>query len=348
MKGRNFFAFIKGIIFIQVFLVAIIAGLSVDINFQYAEGVKLLSAERILVPFTKLQINEGQSEILFQENNVLLAGVNRIPDKIMEDEYYASTIPENIIGSHIQALAFAARSNEKPVTASEEEADLTPIVKDESEQAVPLDSETLARFKKSQVFMYCTHSAESYIPDSGQARLDGKRGLINEVAATMEGVLNVRGMPAQFVNTIHDYPDYNTSYTKSRATVSKIVASNKNILALFDIHRDSIPGQGKASTVKIKGNNCAQILIVVGTNERKPHPNWQQNRKFAEGLYQQGQKMYPGLIKGVITKAGTYNQEFHPHALLLEFGSDNNSLAEVNRSALLFADVLVEVLKEAN
>jgi len=34
--------------------------------------------------------------------------------------------------------------------------------------------------------------------------------------------------------------------------------------------------------------------------------------------------------------------------LLLEFGSDNNSLEEVNRSARLFADVLVEVLKEAN
>jgi stage II sporulation protein P len=348
MKGRNFFAFIKGIIFIQVFLVAIIAGLSVDINFKYAEGVKLLSAERIFMPFSKLQINERQSEILFQENNVLLAGVNRIPDKIWEDEYYASTIPENIIGSHIQALAFADRSNEKLVTAPEEDANLTPIVEGKSEQAVPLDSETLARFKKSQVFMYCTHSAESYIPDSGQARLDGKRGLINQVAATMEGALNERGLPAQFVNTIHDYPDYNTSYTNSRATVSKIVATNKNILALFDIHRDSIPGQGKASTVKLKGNNCAQILIVVGTNERKPHPNWQQNRKFAEELYQQGQKMYPGLIKGVITKAGTYNQEFHPHALLLEFGSDINSLEEVNCSARLFADVLVEVLKEAN
>ncbi len=347
MKGRNFFAFIKGIIFIQVFLVAIIAGLSVDINLQYEEGMKLLSAERILVPFSKLQINERQSEILFQENNVLLAGVNRTPDKILEDEYYANTIPENIIGSHIQALAFADRSNEEPVADLKEEEDLTPTVEEEIEQEVPLDSETLARFKKSQVFMYCTHSGESYIPDSGQARLDGKRGLINQVAATMEGALNEKGLPAQFVNTIHDFP-YDTSYTKSRATVSKIVTANKNILALFDIHRDSIPGQGKASTVKIKGKDCAQILIVVGTNERKPHPNWQQNRKFAEQLYQQGEKMYPGLIKGVITKAGTYNQEFHPRALLLEFGSDNNSMEEVNRTARLFADVLVEVLKEAN
>ena len=29
--------------------------------------------------------------------------------------------------------------------------------------------------------------------------------------------------------------------------------------------------------------------------------------------------------QGVRTKAGTYNQEYHPHALLLELGSDYNS-----------------------
>jgi stage II sporulation protein P len=345
MKGSNFFAFIKGIFLIQVFLVAIIVGLSVDINLQYTEGIKLMSAERILVPFSKLQINERQSEILFQENNVLLAGINHIPDKIFEDEYSANTIPENIIGSHIQALAFVDRTYEELVADLEEEEDLTTEVEAEIEQGVPLDSETLDRFKKSQVFLYCTHSAETYIPDSGQARLDGKRGLINQVAQTMEGALAERGLPTQFVNTIHDFP-YATSYTKSRATVSKIVSANKNILALFDIHRDSIPGQGKASIIKIKGKNSAQILIVVGTNERKTHPNWQKNLKFAEQLYQQGEKMYPGLIKGVVTKAGTYNQEFHQRALLLEMGSDINSLEEVNYSARLFADVVVEVLKE--
>jgi stage II sporulation protein P len=349
MKGRNFFAFLKGIIFIQLFLVAVIVGLSVDVNLQYAEGIKLLNAKRILLPFSKLQINERQSEILFQENNVLFADIILTPDKILGDKYYANTIPESIIGSHIQALAFVDRSNEELVfDLEDDDIDIPAVNEEDTKQVVPLDSATLARFKKSQVFLYCTHNAESYIPDSGQARLDGKRGLVNQVAATMESALNEKGLPAHFVNTIHDYPEYNTSYTKSRATVSKIVAANKNILALFDIHRDSIPGQTKASTVKINGKDCAQILIIVGTNERKPHPNWQKNRKFAEDLYQRSQKMYPGLIKGVMNKAGTYNQEYHPHALLLELGCDTNTLEEVNRSARLFADVVIDVLKEAN
>lgn len=346
MHGRNFLKFLKGMVLIQAFLAAVIIGISVDINFQYAEGVKILNTERILVPFTKLQINERQSELLLQENNVLLAG-NNVANKTLEDEYSINTIPENIIGSHIQALAFVDRTSPKIAIAEPEPEDLPALLEENIEEDYNLDQETLARLKKGTVFLYCTHSGESYIPDSGQARIDGKKGLINQAAETLKDALNEKGLTAQFINTIHDYP-YDSSYTKSRATVNKILKNNKNVLALFDIHRDSIPGQKKAPTVKIKGKQCAQILIVVGTNERKLHPDWQKNLKFAEQIYQQGEEMYPGLIKGVITKAGTYNQEFHPHNLLLEFGRDFNSLKEVNNSASLFADVLVEVFKEVD
>lgn len=347
MKKHKFMTFLKGVLLIQIFLLISILGLTVDLNRMYTEGVKMLSLERILVPFSGIQINERQAELFFQENNVLLAGIENTPGKILEDEYNASTVSENLIGSHIQALAFTDRSDEATAVDPEEDSAPAVVSEEETNQGENLDSETLARFKKSQVFLYCTHSAESYTPNSGQARLDGQRGLINQVAATIEQTLNTKGLPAQFVDTIHDYPDYNKSYTNSRVTVSKIVSANKNIMGLFDIHRDSIPGEGKASTITIKGKRSARILIVVGTNERKPHPNWQQNRAFAEQLYQQGEKMYPGLIKGVITKAGTYNQEFHSRALLLEFGSDQNTLEDVTNAAQLFSDVLIEVLKEA-
>lgn len=347
MINRRLGIFIRTVLLIQLFLLISMVGLSVDINSKYLGGIKMLSLERIFLPFSGLQINERQAELLFQENNVLLAGVNKTPDKILEDEYSAGIISENMIGSHIQALAFTERNIQETVDDPEEDTAPADVNEEEANQGNILDSETLARFQKSQVFLYCTHSAETYTPNSGKARLDGQRGLINQVAATLEESLNTAGLPTQFIDTIHDYPDFNKSYTNSRATVSQIVSANNNILGLFDIHRDNIPGEGKPVTVNIKGASCARILIVVGTNERKPHPNWQQNREFAEQIYLKGEQMYPGLIKGVITKAGTYNQEFHPCALLLEFGSDLNTLSEVEGSAQYFAEILIEVLKEA-
>ncbi|MEQ8199950.1 MAG: stage II sporulation protein P [Syntrophomonadaceae bacterium] len=345
MRRRNFLAFLKGILFIQIFLVVIIAGLSMDINRKYVEGVQLLSRERILWPFSGVQITERQAEFLLQENNVLLAGIDNIPGRALDDGYSASTTPENMLGAHIQALAFAGHSRNNGIADPEEDLSGPGEETAEMEETVVPNAAALARLQKSQVFLYCTHGGETYLPNSGTARLDGKRGLINQVASTLEKSLQDSGLPTQFIDTIHD-ADYNKSYTLSRQTVTKIVNTNKNIIGLFDIHRDSIPGESKASTVSIDGKKCARILIVVGTDERKPHPRWKQNYAFAEKIYREGEKMYPGLIKGVITKAGTYNQEYHPRALVLEFGSDTNNLDEVTRSARLFAEILVEVLKE--
>ena len=345
LRRRNFLSFLKGILLIQLFLMVIIIGLSMDINRKYAEGIQYLTFERVLWPFSGVQITERQAELLLQENNVLLAGIDNAPVKVLDGEYSASTKPEKMLSAHIQALAFTEPQGAEEMDPEE---DVSPPIEDTAtvQEPAALDADTMARFQRSQIFLYCTHSGETYIPNSGKARLDGKRGLINEVASNIESSLQKEGLPAQFVDTIHD-KDYNKSYTQSRQTVNKIVTANKNIMGIFDIHRDSIPGEGKASTIAIDGKKCARILIVVGTNERKPHDKWKQNYAFAEKIYRQGEKMYPGLIKGVITKAGTYNQEYHPRALLLEFGSDSNTLGEVTQTARLFAEILVEVLKEA-
>lgn len=347
MRRRSLLSFLKGILFIQIFLVVIIIGLTMDVNRKYTEGMQLLSMERILWSFSGVQITERQAELLLQENNVLLAGVDNVPRNILDDGYTTSPTPENMLGAHIQALAFA--EHPQADGAGDPEEDLSPPQGETEpvEETAVLDPEALARLQKGQVFLYCTHGGETYIPNSGQARLDGKRGLINQVAATLETSIQETGLSAQFIDTLHDV-DYNKSYTESRQTVTKIVNANKNIIGIFDIHRDSIPGEGKASTVTVGGKQCARILIVVGTDERKPHPHWKDNYAFAAHIYEVGEKMYPGLVKGVVTKSGTYNQEYHPRALLLEFGSDSNNLDQVSRSAQLFSEILVEVLKEAD
>jgi len=346
MRHRNFWSFIKGILFIQLFLLAIIAGLTVDLNAGFNKTIDQFSSPDLFLPFSTLQIDQRQSELLVQESSLLLTGGADLMKQLGVNELQADNMAVTMVGSQIQALAStdAEAGEDESVTAPEQDK---PAVKqrdhDDLDSVATIDPELL---KGHTVYLYCTHSAESYIPDSGKARLDGKRGLINAVAASMEGDLQAKGLKTQFINTIHDYPDYNTSYTNSRLSVKKIIQSNEDIVGLFDIHRDSIPGTKEAATVEIEGKKSACILIVVGSDARKPHPNWQKNYNFAQRLYKQGEKMYPGLIKGVRTKAGTYNQEFHPRALLLEFGSDYNTLEEATYAAYLFAEVFIQVLKE--
>ncbi len=345
--SRNFFAFIKGIVFIQLFIAAIFAGLTVDFQRLSQEGASMTDLRSYLTEVGPA-IDEQKAAVLFREQSVMLDDWDEKEQSDFLNCFYALR-PEKILGSNIQALATA-----QPVAVSEAPAppdniELPAVVQEENENksdTQQANEEIFNKFKNYKVYFYCTHSAESYIPDSGQAKLEGKQGLINTVAKTLAESCKKQGLQGIFKNKIHDFPDYDKSYTLSRETVKNITDKDPKALAIFDVHRDSIPGTKSAPRIKINGKSSAQILIIVGTNERKPHPNWRQNLAFANKLAKTGEKMYPGLIRGVRTKAGTYNQEYNNHALLLEFGSDYNTLEEAKYAAELFAKVLTEVLKE--
>ena len=343
MRQNYLKSFFKGIILIQLFLLSVAAGLTMDFGAGFPGPAQKLRMANFSVPFTEVAISQHQADLMFLETYLPIMG-----DKNLlywgSGKIQSASLAENMIDSHIQILAYAksaaAPAVESIPTQEGSSGDYLP-----QEEAVEEKKIDDRLFRGKKVFLYCTHNAESYIPDSGKARLDGKHGLINKVAEHLQKNITVQGLPADFISTIHDYPDYDQSYANSRNTVKQLLQTDEDVLALFDVHRDSLPGITKAATITAAGRKSARILIIVGTDERKPHPEWKKNLAFAEAIYKQGEKMYPGLIKGVTTKAGTYNQEFHPHALLLEFGSDYNTLEEANYAAELFADVLIQVLK---
>ena len=337
---NHFAIFIKSLIFVQIFIFCLIAGVSIDINSYYLSHNPLKQVQRFARPFNGITIDEKIYQHLFKNTSYVLAGN---ADSINARDYVQSQMPQQFLTAHIQALAYtkASYTRDKGQEQTDKILPAADIPSMETNTAV-VDYE---KYKQYQVVLYCTHSSESYIPDSGTANLNGGRfGLINEVAAQLADKLNQRGIKAESVKTIHDYPDYNLSYTNSRVTVKNIIGSCDRKLLLFDIHRDSIPGMTEAQRVKIDGKNAAPILIIVGTDERKDHPNWSKNLAFAKRIHAIGEKKYPGLIKGIRTKAGTYNQEFHPQSLLLELGSDYNSMVEAGYSAELLADIIGEML----
>lgn len=325
----------------QIFIIMLVVGVSVDLSFQSMQKIKMPS-----IHFSGLRISEQAANGMFSQVNTALGGADHL--EYLEEGAMSRIFAENMLMNSISVLAVSRDSvdQNQVLPPSDSAGDFSPgyelpAIKREDESAIT--SELLSG---AMVVFYCTHNAETYIPDSGKARLDGKTGLVNEVARSMARSLEKKGVGAKYINTVHDWPDYNQSYSRSRETVQEILQAGDGLTALFDIHRDSIPGMNDAQTVSINGKKSACILIVVGTDERKQHPHWKENLEFAQKLYQEGQKMYPGLIKGVRTKAGTYNQEYYNHSLLLELGSDQNKFAEAQYAGELFSDVLMKVLEQ--
>ena len=196
------------------------------------------------------------------------------------------------------------------------------------------------------VAIYHTHNAETYIPYQGQAKVEGQNGGVSLVGQEMVNVLAGAGIRAVHDLTIHDYPDFPTSYLKSGPTASRLVQQNTQLQALLDVHGDA--GLPVKETVHVGNEDSARIMIVVGNDNHLPYPHWQwqENYAFAQKVAHRLQEQYPGVLKQVMLKDGRYNQHLLPHAILVEVGSDKNTLNEALVAARCFATVLAEVIKE--
>lgn len=341
--ANHFVVFIKSLILTQLFIFCLIAGVSIDINSYYLSHNPLKQTASLAKPLSNINIDEKICQQLFKNTSFLLAGN---ADNTNARDYVYRQLPHQFLTAHIPALSY---SNAKYILDenNKDGDEKMPAIADIPAEKINTRAVDYEKLKEYKVVLYCTHSSESYIPDSGTANVKGgQQGLVNQAAAQIADNLNRKGIKAELIKTVHDYPDYNLSYTNSRETVKKILESNTHNLLLLDIHRDSIPGMKEAEKVRIDGKIAAPILIIVGTDERKDHPNWEKNLIFAQKISAIGEKKYPGLIKGIRTKAGTYNQEFHTQSLLLEMGSDYNSMTEASYSAELLAEIILEMLKE--
>jgi len=198
--------------------------------------------------------------------------------------------------------------------------------------------------KNPLVAIYNTHNAESYQTSQGKAKFEGKNGGVEQVAATLADSLSSDyGIPVVRSTTIHDYPDFTLSYANSEKTLKRMLAENPSVLVALDIHRDA--GLPSPPVTEINNQKVARVLLIVGSDARLEHPDWRQNEAFARRLAAKMDELYPGLCRGIRVQEGRYNQHLLPRSLLLEIGSDKNTLEEAERSARLVARVLAIIIE---
>lgn len=193
------------------------------------------------------------------------------------------------------------------------------------------------------VGIYNTHNSESYAGDGGPERRQGENGDVVTVGETLKKALEQNGIGAVHSLQIHDAVDFMKAYGSSVNTATQMTKDYPNLKVLIDVHRDGFPPGVPKSTITVKGQKVSQVLVVIG----KKNPHWQKNEALAKELMALGEKKYPGLFSTNISYAADarYNQHLSDGGLLLEFGSQVNTLAEANGSAEAVAEILAEWLK---
>lgn len=227
-------------------------------------------------------------------------------------------------------------------------------VKIKNETSFDLSEEDLnpdkLKIDKSNIIIFHTHTCESYTSSkkytytpTGKYRTTDLNYTVARVGDELAKYLKKYNINVIHNKTFHDYPSYNGSYSRSLATVSSILKSNKADI-IIDLHRDAIGSYSSyAPTVKIGDDECAQIMFVIGTDGGKlKHPNWKNNLKFAIKVQEIANKQYPGLFKPIILRNSRYNQHLSKAACIIEVGSTGNKLEQCLNSMKYLAKVIKE------
>lgn len=203
-----------------------------------------------------------------------------------------------------------------------------------------------------QVLVVHTHTTECYDGDamSGESErtTDDSHNVI-EVGNVICNTLEENGIKTLHDTTYHDYPSYQGAYTRTLSTISKQLEQHPSIKMVLDIHRDAfIYSDGSKLTVKCDQNgvSTAKVMLVCGSDSMGlEHKNWRENLKLAAKIQNAAQIMYPDLMRPVNLRTERFNMHMTTGSLLIEVGSNGNTLDEAKAGGRDVARAIAAVLK---
>ncbi len=206
----------------------------------------------------------------------------------------------------------------------------------------------------AQVLIMHTHTTESYSDSVKYSGANSDRSTDSEknmvaVGEVIKDVLAENGIETVHDATVHDYPSYNGAYTRAMTTIKNNLAKYPNIKFVLDVHRDGIvkeDGTKVKVATEINGEKSAQCMFVIGSNVKLKHDAWQENMKLACKLQKYANDNYPGLMRPIILRKERFNQQVSQGAVIIEIGSNGNTLDEAKTGAKYIANTIAAVIKK--
>lgn len=217
-------------------------------------------------------------------------------------------------------------------------------------QAEELLSQDLGVEKKTegyQVLIYHTHGTEAFCDSRSGEVMDTVRGPGEALAE----YLRERGYTVYHDMTPYDWKDgkdnRNYAYSTARPAIEAFLAEHPETEIIIDLHRDS----GAKRVAEVDGKQTAKVMLFNGLcrNASGPidyldNPNLSTNLAFSLQVNLVGRVLYPGLMHKIYLKNYRYNQHFCGRYLLIELGTEQNTVEEAYNAMEPLAEVLDVVL----
>ena len=331
---------------VYVFLLGFVFFAVAGVRFYQLVGDVAVSPAVFVEQPTESVAEDAPAAQTFIDFSALLPKVT-LPEK--------SEIPEGMVAVYDKDLSSSTSSDFSGVrvknSTSLSDNQVAEILQQRSKLKVEFNSD------EPQVLIMHTHCTESYLdyavgyydPATATRNTDNNQNTAR-VGQEIAAVLNANGICTLQDTTQHDYPNYNGAYDRSRDTVLGYLNKYKSIKIVLDVHRDAIIYSDNTwgkPVCTIGSQTSAQIMIIVGCNSSDtPIPNYADNLRFAAGLQQKADQMYAGLMRPILFRYSFYNQDLTTGSILLEMGSQANTLSDAVQAGRFIGSALVEYLKE--
>ena len=207
---------------------------------------------------------------------------------------------------------------------------------------------SLEKSEEPQILIFHTHASEGFVdsrPGEAEDTVIGVGNLLTEILEEKYGY-----------NVIHDTSVFdrkngkdnrNYAYNDALKHLEQVLKEYPSIEVVIDLHRDA----GAKRVVNIDGKQTAKVMLFNGLCRNTkgklnylPNENLKDNLAFSFQMKLIGDEMYPGLMNRIFLKDYRYNMHLKERFLLVELGTEQNTVEEARNAMEPLADVLGQVL----
>lgn len=204
---------------------------------------------------------------------------------------------------------------------------------------------------KPQILIYHTHSQEAFadsVSGDVSATIVGMGDYLTELLTEKYGYCVIHN--TSVFDMIDGRLDRNAAYNLAEAEISQILEENPSVEVVIDLHRDGLDGEKMVTD--INGKPTAKIMFFNGLSRTArngaidylPNPYIAENLAFSFQLQLKAEEYYPGFTRNIYLQSLRYNLHLRPRALLVEAGSQLNTVEEEKNAMEPLADILDMVL----